>query len=251
MEHGPPEPDRHLLKAASAMRRAEIMPELNQGSLSSEGGQPAAVGILLFPDVEVLDFAGPYEVFSVATRIAPQVLQGRRRPFAVITIAENQALVPARHGLQVMPNYGFDDAPPLDIVIVPGGVMREPLANPATLAWLRRETGRATLTASICTGAFLLAQIGLLDGRTATTHWEDIDRMRATFPNVKVVDDTPYVETGPVVTSAGIAAGIDMSIHLVSRLVNRDLAHATARQMQYDWRVHEPDSEANIPSFTS
>ncbi len=109
------------------------------------------------------------------------------------------------------------------------------LENPAVAAWLRRVSSPARLTASVCTGAFLLAQAGLLEGRQATTHWEDIDAFAARYPQVVVRRAVPWVDEGDVVTSAGIAAGIDMSLHLVERLHGCDLARATARQMEYPW----------------
>lgn len=192
------------------------------------------VGILLFPDVEVLDFAGPFEVFSVAARIAPK-LRGTRPPFAVTTIAAAPGPVVARHGLRVMPDHDFADAPPIDILVVPGGVVAQPLGDPATLAWIEAAAARARLVASVCTGAFLLARVGLLDGRAATTHWEDIADLRAMFPAVRVVEDAPFVDQGRVVTSAGISAGIAMSLHIVGRIGGEALAISTARQMQYDW----------------
>jgi transcriptional regulator GlxA family with amidase domain len=198
-------------------------------------GSPAKVGILLFPDVEVLDFAGPFEVFSVAARIAPVKLGTARPPFKVVTVGKQYAPIIARHGLRVTPDYDFEDAPQLDILIVPGGIVVPALADEATLDWLQRAAKGAQITASVCTGAFLLARIGILDGLTATTHWEDLDDMRAQFPSVTVVEGLPYVDQGEVVTSAGISAGISMSLHLVARLVNPDLARLTAEQMQYDW----------------
>lgn len=211
------------------------MTQPEQAPLLQRDGPPATVGILLFPQVEVLDFAGPYEVFSVAARIAPKALGPSRPPFQVVTIAERHGPVAARHGLQVLPAHDFDDAPRLDVLIVPGGVVEQPLTSDRALDWLRARARRARLTASVCTGAFILAKIGLLDGLTATTHWEDVAGMRAMFPNVNVIDDTPFVDQGRIVTSAGISAGIDMSLHLVQRLAGTQLARLTARQMQYDW----------------
>jgi transcriptional regulator GlxA family with amidase domain len=201
----------------------------------SQNEPTATVGILLFPDVELLDFAGPYEVFSVAARIAPHVLGLDYPPFQVVTIAEGHNPVVARHGLQVLPDHDFEDAPALDVLIIPGGIVDEPLANTTTLDWLRCQARRTKLTASVCTGAFILAEIGLLDGLIATTHWEDIAEMRSMFPRVTVIGDVPFVDQGRVVTSAGISAGIGMSLHLVSRLAGPQLAHLTSRQMQYDW----------------
>jgi transcriptional regulator GlxA family with amidase domain len=193
------------------------------------------VAILLFPDVEVLDFAGPYEVFSVASRIHRGTAHP---PFRVSTVAARRMPVAARHGLPVIANFGFAEQKRTDLLIVPGGIVDQPLGDPATLAWLEAASKAAALTASVCTGAFLLAKIGLLGGRRATTHWEDIPELRAAHPDLDVVENVPYIDEGAVVTSAGISAGIDMSLHLVGRILGLAAAQATARQMQYDW---EPD----------
>jgi len=201
-------------------------------------GRPVRVGILLFSVVEVLDFAGPFEVFSVAARVARHSLDGAPTTFEVATVAARKALVTARHGLVVEPAHGFEDAPPFDLFVVPGGIVTQPMGDDRTLAYIRSASDRATLTASVCTGAFLLAKIGLLDGKRATTHWEDIADLRAAFPAVSVIDDVPFVDEGDIVTSAGISAGIGMSLHLVGRILGPDMARRTARQMQYDW---EPD----------
>lgn len=193
------------------------------------------VGILLFPEIEILDFAGPYEVFSVASRIADRGRLLAHPPFNVQTIAAERRPVRAHHGLVVVPDAGFADQPPCDLLIVPGGVVTQPLHAPATLAWVRQSAERAALTASVCTGAFILAKAGLLHGRTATTHWEDIADLRAQFPDLTVVESVPYVDLGSLITSAGISAGIGMSLHIVARVLGAAAAEATARQMQYDW----------------
>jgi len=206
------------------------------------GARPLAVGIVLFPDVEVLDFAGPFEVFSVAARIHRKIYG--HPPFAVTTIAATPAPVRARHGLMVVPGFSFAGAPPLDLLIVPGGVMTEPLSNDATLAWVKRASAQARLTASVCTGAFVLAKLGLLDGRPATTHWEDIAELRESFPDLDIRANASFIDTGDIVTSAGISAGIAMSLHLVGRLLGADRARATARQMEYEWRPEPGLAEA-------
>lgn len=199
------------------------------------------VGIYLFDAVEVLDFAGPFEVFSTAARV-----QGRRHPptppaFVVATVGRGTGPVVARGGLRLTPGFGLTDHPPLDVVIIPGGVVDAEMEQPDVLAWLQRVAGRASITASVCTGAFLLAQAGLLEGRPATTHWEDIPALREFFPSIDVVEGERWVDTGSIVTAAGISAGLDMSLHLVARLAGEDLAVRTARQMQYEWRKNEPE----------
>ena len=192
------------------------------------------IGIHVFDQVEVLDFAGPYEVFTTAARV-----HGRSHPgaplFEVCTIAASREAVRARAGLLVLPDFAFDDHPPLDVLIVPGGVVTAELARPEVIEWIARQAGQLRILASVCTGAFLLAQAGVLAGRAVTTHWEDIADLRAMFPALEVHEGLRWVDEGAVVSSAGISAGIDMSLHLVERLAGRALAERTARQLEFDW----------------
>lgn len=197
--------------------------------------QTCAVGIYLFADVEVLDFAGPFEVFSTASRVFRKSSPDSPEPFTVCTIARGSGAVRARAGLEVQPDWRVDRHPPLDVLIVPGGVVTAELANPEVLRWIAAVARGTTITASVCTGAFLLAGAGLLDGRSVTTHWEDVDEFLTMFPDLSVRTGVRWVDEGPVVTSAGISAGIDMSLHLVERLAGRDLALRTARQMDFEW----------------
>lgn len=195
------------------------------------------IGIYLFDDVEVLDFAGPFEVFLTAARVKQRLEPDEPPPFDVCTIADAPRPVRARGGLVVQPQFGIAAHPKLDVLIVPGGVVEAELERDEVIDWITNSASRAVLTASVCTGAFLLAKAGLLDGKEATTHWEDIPDMQTMFPEVKIRSETRWVDTGRVVTSAGISAGIDMSLHLVARLVSEDLAVKTARQMEYDWQI--------------
>ncbi len=194
-----------------------------------------SVAILVFPEVEVLDFAGPYEVFTTASRAHLLDLPGSAAPFSVFTVAREAGPVRARAGLVVIPDHDFTNHPPVDLLIIPGGVVTAELQTPAVAEWIKRISPATVITASVCTGAFLLAQAGLLDGKQATTHWEDIADLRAMFPSVTVLEDRRWVDEGSVITSAGISAGIDMSLHMVERLAGRDLAHKTARRMDFDW----------------
>lgn len=193
------------------------------------------VAIFIFDDVEVLDFAGPYEVFTTAARLHARHAAGAPPLFQVSTVARSTAAVRARAGLQTIPDRTFADAPPSEVLIVPGGVVTAELSRPAVLQWIATHSTRATITASVCTGAFLLAKASLLRGKRVTTHWEDIDELRATFPDLRVESGCRWIDEGRVVTSAGISAGIDMSLHLVERLAGRALAERTARQMEFDW----------------
>ncbi len=193
------------------------------------------IGIFVYDDVEVLDFAGPYEVFTTASRVNGLIAPGTPAPFAVKTIGRTGTMQRARAGLSIFPEADFTTAAGIDVLVVPGGVVTAELAKPDVVAWIAATAVKAEMVASVCTGSFLLAQAGLLDGLDATTHWDDIDDMRATYPKVQVHAQRRWVDNGRIVTSAGISAGIDMSLHLVERLASRELALATAHRMEYDW----------------
>ncbi len=196
------------------------------------------IGILAFDGVELLDLAGPYEVFTTAARVhARSQPAGTAALFAVHLIGTAGPEVQARAGLRLQAPFSLHEHPTLAALIVPGGVVDAELARPGLAAWLQRQAREVPLLASVCTGALLLAQTGVLDGREATTHWEDLDALRALRPAVRVREGVRWVDEGAVVTSAGISAGIDMSLHLVARLHGADLAQRTARQMDHDWRT--------------
>jgi transcriptional regulator GlxA family with amidase domain len=195
------------------------------------------VGILIFPEIEILDFSGPFEVFSIATRVAQRDKDANPAPFNAFLVAETSDVVTARYGYLVKPHYRFDDHPKIDLLIVPGGIIDQPRRSRATMDWIERVAGRAEIVSSVCTGAFLLAQLRLLDGQKATTHWEDLERLQREFPNVEVIDNQIFVDQGRIITSAGISAGIDMSLHLVSKLQSPGLAQRAARQMVYPWQA--------------
>jgi len=197
--------------------------------------QKRNVGILVFDDVEVLDFAGPFEVFSRA-RLTPGV-ESRRSdesaPFTVFTVAPRPGPVTAVGGLTFLPQYDFASAPAVDIVVVPGGFGTRPLLeDPAVLAWLARTAASAQRVTSVCTGALLLARAGLLAGRRATTHWSALDRLAALDPSVTVQSDRRVVDD-VVVTSAGVSAGIDMAFTVVASYCGPEVAAETARYIEY------------------
>jgi len=195
-----------------------------------------SIAIYLFAEIEVLDFAGPYEVFTTASRVARRHRPDAAEPFRVFAVAADRGPVKARAGLELRPDHTFADHPAADVLVIPGGVVTAELERPEVIRWIAERHAAAMLTASVCTGAFLLARAGLLAGKSATTHWEDIADLRAMFPDIVVIEGRRWVDAGRVVTSGGISAGIDMSLHLVERLAGRDLALATARQMEFDWR---------------
>ncbi|MBM3262006.1 MAG: DJ-1/PfpI family protein [candidate division Zixibacteria bacterium] len=194
------------------------------------------VAIYLYDEVEVLDFAGPFEVFSTASRVYERLYPGREPPFRVFTVARTPALVQARGGLLVTPAYTFADHPPIDLLLVPGGVVTTEIERTEVVAWVKNCVARTELAASVCTGSFILGKAGLLANKRATTHWEDITDLRALLPDTHVLENIRYVDEGKVVTSAGISAGLDMSLYLIARLAGRELAVRTARQMDYDWK---------------
>lgn len=195
-----------------------------------------AVAIYVFPQVEVLDFSGPYEVFTTATRVHQRRHPDAEPPFRVFTVARTTDPVQARAGLRIIPDFSMGSAPRSDVLLIPGGVVDTEVADPQVIAWVQDRSSQATTTASICTGAFILGKAGLLEGKSATTHWEDIADLRSAFPDTRVVDGVRWVDEGSIISSAGIAAGIDMSLHLVSRLAGEPLAIATARQMDVPYR---------------
>lgn len=195
------------------------------------------IGILVFDEMELLDMAGPYEVFTTAARVHARSQPAGAAPlFTVTTLASSTAPVRARAGLRVQPDCTLANHPPLRCAIVPGGVVDGELHRPELLAWITAQRRKATVLASVCTGALLLAQAGVLDGLAATTHWEDLDALRTLRLGVQVREDVRWVDEGAVVTSAGISAGMDMCLHLVQRLHSRELALRAARQMDYDWK---------------
>ncbi len=187
------------------------------------------VGILIFPDVELLDFCGPYEAFSAASRDGNPI-------FHTFTVAEHAEPVASKAGLRFIPDYSFHNAPKIDILVVPGGQgTRREIDNPALITWIRQVADAAELTTSVCTGSFLLGKAGLLQDGKATTHWGSIQRMREMFPDIEVQENVRFVDDGAIVSSAGVSAGIDMSLHVIERLCGTAAAQSSARLMEYDY----------------
>jgi transcriptional regulator GlxA family with amidase domain len=191
------------------------------------------VGILIFPQVEVLDFCGPFEVFSV-TRPDEAARRETPSPFEVRLVAETAEPVTTTGGMRVIPDVTIDDCPPLDVLVVPGGMgTRTEIKNERLIAWIAARGKTVETLTSVCTGSMLLGQAGLLDGRHATTHWRALPWMRESFPTVTVEEKLHVVEDGHVLTSAGISAGIDMALRVVARYHGDEVARATARTMEY------------------
>jgi transcriptional regulator GlxA family with amidase domain len=191
---------------------------------------PSRVAIFVFDEVEVLDFAGPFEVFGVTGwRTPPQ-------PFDVFLVAADDRRVTARNGLEVIARHTFADCPPIDILVIPGGWgSRTQLARDDVITWVRSTAASAHLTASVCSGALILAKAGQLGEGPATTHHGAYDELRALDPSINVIEGVKMVDRGSVVTSGGISAGIDMSLGVVARLLGSAIAQETADYMEYDW----------------
>jgi transcriptional regulator GlxA family with amidase domain len=193
------------------------------------------VGILIFDNVEVLDFAGPFEVFS-RTRTVPGPESRRSEdsaPFHVFTVAKSKAPVSATGGLVVIPHHDFADAPRIDLLVVPGGFGTRPLLNDEeTLDWIRRSAAAARQVTSVCTGSLLLGKAGLLEGKRATTHWAALDLLESLGTGASVQRELRVVDDG-VITSAGVASGIDMAFYVVERICGRHVADETAHYIEY------------------
>ncbi len=186
---------------------------------------PRNIAIVIFPVVEELDFVGPWEVFSYLRALEPDTCE-------VFTVSERGGEVRCAKGLRVIADYSFDTAPRADIILVPGGMgTRTEVDNPRLIDYLRRAGSVAELATSVCTGAFLLERAGLLAGRRATTHWRSLNRLRA-LGTVEVVEQR-WVDTGNVVTSSGVSAGIDMSLYLVGRLWGPEMARKVQKGIEY------------------
>jgi transcriptional regulator GlxA family with amidase domain len=191
------------------------------------------IGILLFDQVDLLDVGGPYEVFLTASRLV--VRDGGEPPFDVVTVATTLDPVSAHGGLRLTAQATLADCGPLDMLVLPGAVkIDDVLADEALVGAVRRAAASASVTASVCTGAFILGAIGLLDGRPWTTHWEDVEALAERAPG-KGQAWVRWVDADEVVTSGGLSSGIAMSLHIVDRFAGRELAVRTARQLEYDW----------------
>ena len=181
-----------------------------------------SVVILVFDGMELLDFAGPAEVF-LSTGFQVSTVAATREPVTCVGV------------MTLTPHYTFADCPRSDIIVIPGG-NRAPSKDKRVIDWIVASSGRAEATLSVCTGAFVLASAGLLNGKEATTHWSAVNSLRKQFPKITVHGDQRVVDCEKVVTSAGVSAGIDGALHLVARLSGRSEAEKVARYMEYEWR---------------
>ena len=182
------------------------------------------VAILVFERVQIIDFAGPYEVFGTAG-------------YDVFTVGPSKTPIDTAMGLRITPRYDFADSPQADVLLVPGGGISSLQRDRARAAeWLQATSAKAKYTLSVCNGSFILADVGLLDGRAATTTYGNLDRLRAAYPQVKVTPEVRLTDNGSVLTSAGLSAGIDGALYVVEQFAGRGAAQMVALAMEYDWR---------------
>jgi transcriptional regulator GlxA family with amidase domain len=197
------------------------------------------LAIFIFDDVEVLDFAGPFEIFSVCG-----LRSGREKPFNVYTVAEKE-IISARNNLLIQSNCLLHNCPKPDIVLIPGGGgmhpdgtpfgSRKEMHNEVLLNWVKEQNKTAELMLSVCTGSLILAKAGLLEGLEATTHWKAVDAMQAAAPNTTLFPEKRWVDNGRIILSAGVSAGIDMSLYVISKLLGKAAADENAQYIQYDY----------------
>jgi transcriptional regulator GlxA family with amidase domain len=203
-----------------------------------EHGVPRSIAIVLFPDVEELDFVGPWEVFTFLRALEPESC-------TVFTVSEHGGEVRCAKGLRVIADHGIDTAPYADIILVPGGLgTRREVDNPRLIDYIRSAGSRAEVATSVCTGAFMLERAGLLAGKRATTHWRSLDRLRA-LGTVEVVEER-WVDEGQVITSSGVSAGIDMALYLVGRLWGAETSRKVQKGIEYF--PAPPYAEVPIPT---
>ena len=195
-------------------------------TLIEKDRKPLVVAILVFDGVEIIDYSGPWEVFGQAG-------------FTVHTVSEKSDPIRTTFGQRVIPDFTLDNCPKADILLIPGGNVDDQLASANVIHWIQARSQDAQHVMSVCTGAFLLAKAGLLDGRSATTFHRSIDELARSAPKTHVVYDQRFVDNGKVITTAGLSSGIDGAFHLVAKVLGNGAAQSTALGLEYQWN---PDS---------
>jgi putative intracellular protease/amidase len=201
--------------------------------------QPRKLAIFLFEGVQIIDYTGPYEVFG-------QAWQNDKPLFDIYTVAEKAGPLTTSMGMTVIPKYTLGDAPPPDVIVLPGGGVRNHFDSPAVLDWIRKSAARAEIVLSVCNGAFYLAKAGLLDGLTATTFHGLIDDLQALAPKARIIRDQRFVDNGKIITAAGLSSGIDGALHVIERIAGRTKAQEVALGLEYNW---QPDVRYARASF--
>lgn len=209
-----------------------IIPVFNLSFSQEEKNLPLNVAVLIYDGVEILDFSGPSEVFSASTK---QDLNGKHQMlFNVYLVAAKMDTIISQGFIRVIPNYTIKDSPKPDIIVLPGGSTKKTRENKDVIDWVKQNAKRNITLMSVCTGAFILGDAGLLDNKTATTWYGAISRLQEQFPKTKVMEETRFVDNGNIVTTAGVSAGIDGALHIVERLFGIEVASNTAKYMEYD-----------------
>lgn len=219
-------------RADPAHQAIHASPIAEGGAPPPRGATPRKVALVVYEHVEILDFAGPAEVLQVAGGFAG--IDGGRA-LDVYVVGKTRDPIAAQQFIDIVPDYAIADAPAPDLVVIPGGMSSALSDDPEMMAWLTRVTGAAEATLTVCTGAFPLAQAGVLDGLEITTWYGSIERLRELAPKARVVEGRRFVDSGKYITTAGVSAGIDGALHLVARLFGRRVADQTARYMEYHW----------------
>lgn len=196
-------------------------------------GAPRNLAILIFDNVQIIDYTGPYETFGHAYSNDGPV-------FNIYTVSEKASPITTAMGMTVTPKYSFENAPQPNVLVVPGGGVKDQVANPNVIRWIQDNAKDAEIVMSVCNGAFILAKAGLLDGLEATTTAGLIPGLREVAPKTKVVDDRRFVDNGKIITTAGLSSGIDGSLHVIERFLGRGTAQMAALGMEYNW---DPESK--------
>ena len=194
---------------------------------------PLNLAILIFNGVQIIDYTGPYETFGHAYSHEGPL-------FNIYTVASKNEPITTEMGMSVNPKYSFTNVPKPDVLVIPGGDIREELNDPNLVRWIRDSAKNTVVTMSVCNGAFFLGKAGLLDGLEATTTFGLISKLRQAAPRANVVDNKRYVDNGAIVTAAGLSSGIDCSLHIIERLFGKGTAQMAALGMEYDW---DPNSQ--------
>jgi putative intracellular protease/amidase len=205
------------------------------GAACAQSPPPSSgnVAILVFDGVQIIDFTGPYEVFGQAR-------------FNTFTVSATKGPLTTVMGQKIIPAYLLSEAPPIDVLVIPGGEVDSQISNPAVIDWIRKQAPSVKRILSVCNGAFILAQTGLLDGLTATTFYNLIPDLKKAAPKVHVVSDQRFVDNGKIITTAGISSGIDGSLHVVEVLLGKGRAQQVALNMEYQWRPDEGYARAAL-----
>jgi len=205
-----------------------------QGARQESPKPSRNVAILIFEQVQIIDYTGPWETFGHAYFATQPV------PFNIYTVAEKPEALTTAMGMSVNPNYTIDNSPKPDILVVPGGGIKAAMNSPKVMKWLQDSAKSAEIVMSVCNGAFILAKAGLLDGLEATTTAPLIERLKEAAPKTRVVSDKRFVDNGKIITTAGLSSGIDGSLHIIERLYGRGTAEMAALVMEYNW---DPESK--------